>query len=206
VASYTQALKPSLDYVVEWRPFLWLRPLEYALRDPGRFAGKRILDLGCRYGKVSCWFAAQGATVTGVDINPKVIEIAVKERAKWNIGEDRLTFATFDGNLTTLPREQYDIVFTKGVLVILNPLGDALEDISNLLKPGGEYLAVENAAAGFPISTVRRYLWRNWNNRVFHGIDQAAMAQVQRVFPTVSSKKFLGMVYTIQAYKAKSPA
>jgi hypothetical protein len=42
---------PALRYCVGWRPYLWLRPLEYALGDPARFAGKRVLDLGCRFGR-----------------------------------------------------------------------------------------------------------------------------------------------------------
>ena len=200
MATYNQTLDLSLRYAVEWRPYLWLRPLEYALGDPARFAGKRVLDLGCRYGKMSCWFAAQGATVTGLDLNPKVIEIAVAERAKWGIGEDRLSFATYDGNVAALPG-QYDLVFTKGVLVVMGPLPDALRAISNLLRPAGEYLAVENAAAGFPISTFRRYLWRHWDNRVFHGIDSAAIRDFQKVYPKVSYRKFWGLVYAIQAHK-----
>jgi 2-polyprenyl-3-methyl-5-hydroxy-6-metoxy-1,4-benzoquinol methylase len=109
----------SLRYSVEWRPYLWLRPLEYALGDPMRFDGKRILDLGCRYGKMACWFAAQGAIVDGVDVSREAIALAKVEQSKWRIGDHVLSFRVFDGNLAKLPLGEYDFVFTKSVLTIL---------------------------------------------------------------------------------------
>ena len=44
VKKHQQAtLAPSLRYSVEWRPYLWLRPVKCALGEPSRFAGKRLL-------------------------------------------------------------------------------------------------------------------------------------------------------------------
>jgi len=191
---------PSLQYSVEWRPYLWLRPLQYVLGDPARFAGQRVLDLGCRFGKMACWFAAHGAIVKGMDISPEAIEIALAERSKWKISEDLLSFDLYDGNLAALPQQHYDFVFTKSVLIIMNPPSDVLAAIAALLKPGGEYLAVENAAAGFPVSLLRRRIHRRWKfEENFHGIDSAFIGHFRRIFPKVSYKKFWGLVYAIQA-------
>jgi SAM-dependent methyltransferase len=202
MTSNEEIVGPSLRYAVEWRPYLWLRPLQYALGHPARFAGKRVLELGCRYGKMACWFAAQGAIVRGLDLAPGVIEVARTERSKWKIPEDRLSLDTYDGNLGALPREQYDFVFTKSVLVLMNAHSEALAGISALLKPGGEYLAVENAAAGFPISLIRRYLHRNWRyEESFHGVNAESLSHFRRVFREVNCKKFWGLVYAIQAHK-----
>lgn len=193
---------PSLRYAVEWRPYLWLRPLQYALGDPPRFAGKRVLELGCRYGKMACWFAARGAIVSGLDVSPEAIEVARTERAKWKIPEERLSFDAYDGNLAALPREQYDFVFTKSVLVMMNRLPEALVAISVLLKPGGEYIAVENSAAGFPVSSIRAHLHRNWPyEERFRGLDLESVSRFRRVFRGVNCKKFWGLVYAIQARK-----
>lgn len=198
---------PSLRYAVEWRPYLWLGPLKYALGDPSRFAGKQVLELGSRYGKMACWFAAQGARVTGLDIDHKLAKISAAERAKWGIAEDRLTFATYDGNLAALPRHQFDFVFTKSVLVLAGPLLDSLAAIRAALKPGGEYLAVENAAAGFPVTLLRRYIHRRWlYEQTFHGIDRISIRHFQKTFATVRYKRFWGLVYAMRALKSSSPS
>lgn len=195
---------PSLRYCVEWRPYLWLRPLEHALGDPARFAGKRVLDLGCRFGKMACWFAAQGAIVDGVDISKEAIKVANAEKSKWRIANNFLSFRVFDGNLANLPPEQYDFVFTKSVLAVL--VGDPVQFLSHvpaLLNRGGHYLAVENAAAGFPVSLARRWLHRRWNSsgKKFHAIDDSLLALFRSNFGDVSYRKYWGLVLAIQARK-----
>jgi len=248
------ALAPSLRYPVKWRPHLWLRPLKYALGDPARFSGWRVLDLGCRFGKMACWFAAQGAIVDGVDVsssllkNPEfvipngvcevrnlsflsvlteegflaslgmtamrifqqpareAIDVASTEQSKWRIGKDALSFRAFDGNLASLPLGEYDLVFTKSVLTVLrdrNPI-QFLSSVPALLKPGGQYLAVENAAAGFPVSLVRRWLHRRWNSsgRSFHGVDDTVLAHFRDHFGAVSYRRFWGLIVAIQARKS----
>jgi 2-polyprenyl-3-methyl-5-hydroxy-6-metoxy-1,4-benzoquinol methylase len=102
-------------------PLSLASPLEYALGDPARFAGRRVLDLGCRYGKMACWFAAQGAIVDGVDLSKEAIALANAEQSKWRIANDVLSFRAFDGNLAKLPFGEYDFVFTKSVLTVLPP-------------------------------------------------------------------------------------
>lgn len=197
-------LAPSLRYSAEWRSYLWLRPLKYALGDPARFAGKRVLDLGCHFGKMACWFAAQGAFVDGVDVSKEAIAVANAEQSKWHIGSDVLLFRVIDGDLTNLPRGAYDFVFTKSVLTILGDPDRSLSSISALLKHGGQYLAVENAAAGFPVSLARRWLHRRWNSsgKRFHGVDDGFLAHFHNHFGTMNHRKFWGLVYALQARKA----
>jgi SAM-dependent methyltransferase len=191
---------PSLRYAVEWRPYLWLRPLKYALGDTAQFAGKRVLDIGCRFGRMACWFAVRGAFVEGLDISSEAVAIARAERSKWGIAESSLSFDTFDGNLSALPKHQYDFVFTKSVLVIMSQPREALAAIPALLRPGGQYLAVENASTGFPFSLLRRQMHRSWRlPEEFRGIDAASIADFRRLFRNVTYKKFWNLVYAIRA-------
>lgn len=199
-------LVPSLRYSVEWRAHLWLRPLKYVIGNPARFAGRRVLDLGCRFGKMACWFAAQGAIVDGVDVSREAIDLASAEQSRWRIGKDVLSFRAFDGNLANLPLGEYDFVFTKSVLTVLrdrNPI-QFLSSVPALLKPGGHYLAVENAAAGFPVSFVRRWLHRRWNSSgsSFHGVDDAVLAHFRNHFGTVKYRRFWGLIVAIQARRS----
>lgn len=50
------------------------RYLAYALEQG--WAGRRILDVGCRTGAASWWLAEQGYRVTGVDEHPALIKVA----------------------------------------------------------------------------------------------------------------------------------
>jgi 2-polyprenyl-3-methyl-5-hydroxy-6-metoxy-1,4-benzoquinol methylase len=68
---------PELGYCVEGRPWLWTRPVTWAIGDRQRFQGKRVLEHGCRYGKMSCYFASSlGALVNGVDVQDRYLEQA----------------------------------------------------------------------------------------------------------------------------------
>ena len=53
---------------------LYERPAMLALL--GDVSGQRVLDIGCGAGQLSETLAAHGATVSGIDVSPSMIEIA----------------------------------------------------------------------------------------------------------------------------------
>lgn len=55
------------------------RYLAYALAQG--WAGRRILDIGCRTGAASWWLAEQGYRVTGIDEHPALLQIAAARGA-----------------------------------------------------------------------------------------------------------------------------
>src|SRR5579864_4438430 len=73
---------PDLRYCTEWRRWLWTQPVRWVLGDVGRFHNKRVLEIGCRFGKMSCYFARLGAFVDGVDIYDSHIKLARMEAEK----------------------------------------------------------------------------------------------------------------------------
>ena len=50
--------------------------LPYVLRELGEIRGRRVLDAGCGEGYLSRVLAGEGATVTGVDVAPRLVELA----------------------------------------------------------------------------------------------------------------------------------
>jgi len=154
---------PNLDYFVEWGGSTWKRQLNYALREFTGidFAGKKILEIGSRSGKMACLFARLGGTVTGIDINPDFIGNAVAEAINMEV-EQRTNFIAYNGDFDIFPDESFDLIFTKSVLVIVPELECFLRQISNKLKPSGKVLFLENAKGGL-LHKLRRFRHRTWN-------------------------------------------
>lgn len=76
-------------------------------------AGKHVLDLGCGSGEVSLEAAKLGATVTGIDIVPAMIEIARRQAAA--AGFERTTSYSV-GNVAGGDLPRADIVMMIGVI------------------------------------------------------------------------------------------
>lgn len=138
-------LRRRLDYCLEWRAGLWRTPTLSLIGNAERFAGKRVMELGARYGRMSCLLAAAGAEVVGVDIAADALEQAKAEAARWGV-ERRTRFSAYDGNFANLPAGPFDIVFTKSTLVMVDRVRvpELLAALRSRLRPGGVGLFVEN--------------------------------------------------------------
>ncbi len=75
--------------------------------------GATVLDLGCGSGQVSLLAASLGARVHGIDIAPRMLEIA-RESARRAGLSDRVTFV--EGDVATAPLPEADLVLLVGVV------------------------------------------------------------------------------------------
>ncbi len=115
----------------------WKRRL-IALAAPG--AGQRVLDLACGTGDIALLAAARGAKVVGLDLTPRMIELAVAKRG------DKQNDPTFVvGDMMALPfaDARFDIVTTGYGLRNVPDLDIALAEISRVLRPGGRLLSLD---------------------------------------------------------------
>lgn len=193
----------NLSYFVEWRPALWAPAVRWLIEDPKRFAGKRVLDLGCRHGRMSCFFGLLGAEVTGVELECVSLEKAWEEADRWHV-RDRVQFINYDGNPLNIPGPDYDFVFTKSVLVVVPELDKFLAALSNKLNSGGELIMAENLAGGPLLNLLRRaIIHRHWHGfeDQFHGVDANFLATVGRTFDIVALRAYYGLVASIRAHK-----
>jgi ubiquinone/menaquinone biosynthesis C-methylase UbiE len=190
----------SLDDCIAWRTWLWERPVAFVLGDRERLRGKRILDLGCGQGRMTCFFASAGAQADGVDMASEKLAAARAEARRLGLA-DRANFRTCQPDLSDLPAGEYDFVFTKSVLVMMGELATSLARIARLLKPSGEYLAVENCAAGPLLALYRRFLRRKGAHfyQGFAGIDRQSLAQFRAHFAHVEHRTFCSLVAAIRA-------
>ncbi len=108
--------------------------------------GTRVLDVGCGVGRWSSLLAARGASVTGIDLSPTMIEEAKRRAAERGVAE-RCRFLVED--LSNLEAgETFDLVLGVTVLQhILDPeaLRAAIRRIAKHLAPHGRLVVLEAA-------------------------------------------------------------
>ena len=95
----------------------------------------KILDLGCGTGYLSSLLAdsvGPGATVVAIDPNKGRLEFAKKQYSRPN-----LLFV--EANDVSLPKDQYDLVFSNYVLHWIENKAAVLKKVHQNLKPGGQF-------------------------------------------------------------------
>ncbi|HMS85914.1 MAG TPA: class I SAM-dependent methyltransferase [Nitrospira sp.] len=139
-------LLQDLDYFMEWGGRSWQSLMSYAFEHflGTDLRGQQVLEIGSRYGKMTCLFALLGAKVIGIDTEGKSLLIAQQEAAKWK-AEDAVLFIKAGGDLSIIKDNSFDVVFSKSVLVMVPDLAGFLEEVKQKLKPGGKIVFLENA-------------------------------------------------------------
>lgn len=106
---------------------------DYAQFD--RWAGKRVLELGCGAGSDLLRFAKAGARATGIDLSPRSASLA----------KTRLRLYNCQGNVLIADAEQlpfktdsFDLVYSWGVLHHTPDTQQAIKEVYRVTKPGRE--------------------------------------------------------------------
>ncbi|HEU4386887.1 MAG TPA: methyltransferase domain-containing protein [Blastocatellia bacterium] len=109
------------------------------LIDFNGFAGKRLLEIGCGTGTDLVQFARGGASVIGVDLTPRSIEIARRRFEVFGLSGD---FAVGDAERLTFPDEAFDVVYSFGVLHHTPGTEAAVDEIYRVLRKGGRAIVM----------------------------------------------------------------
>jgi 2-polyprenyl-3-methyl-5-hydroxy-6-metoxy-1,4-benzoquinol methylase len=112
------------------------------------FAGRRVLDVGCAYGGFLVAAKEAGAArVVGVDINPKLIDLAKLQLADHHVtGELALEDITSEGVADRWGR--FDIVLCNDVIEhVVDPARCAANLASVLKRDGKVFLEIPNGSA-----------------------------------------------------------
>jgi 2-polyprenyl-3-methyl-5-hydroxy-6-metoxy-1,4-benzoquinol methylase len=124
--------------------------------------GCRLIEVGSGCGTESLWAAMHGARVLGIDIRADRVEVA---RARQAIVEREIGGALdcrFElRTLLEVERERFDVVWLEQAVHHLEPRGDALDRVVDLVAPGG-YLVVSEANAANPLLQLQLFLRRGW--------------------------------------------
>jgi len=108
----------------------------------GGVKGKKVLDAGCGYGYYSVLLAKRGATVTGIDISERMIELAKKNAHKASV---ECEFFVCDmQDLSVFTKNSFDMVISSIVVGYLDNLEKAFSEVFRILKGNGVFAFSEN--------------------------------------------------------------
>lgn len=107
----------------------------------GLFPGVRFVEFGCGLGYVSRWAAAEGAHVTGVDINDE--QIAACQKLATDEGLVNVEFRTANIYEPDFASGSVDVAYCRWLMVHLSRPIDAMRAILEILKPGGVMVCEE---------------------------------------------------------------
>ncbi len=104
--------------------------------------GEVVLDLACGDGYLLERISRldKGLRLVGIDISEKELEIA-SERLK----ENSANFIQCDARSLPLATQSVNSIVCHMALMLVNPIGEALREISRVLTPGGKFYAVISA-------------------------------------------------------------
>jgi demethylmenaquinone methyltransferase / 2-methoxy-6-polyprenyl-1,4-benzoquinol methylase len=108
----------------------------------GPLGGRRALDLACGTGDIAFSLGDGGATVTGLDLTPRMIELAI-EKAGARGGGRAISFVA--GDMMELPFASgcFDLVTTGYGLRNVPDLARAIAEARRVLVPGGLFLSLD---------------------------------------------------------------
>lgn len=92
-----------------------------------------VMDLGCGSGVFSTYLAGRGCTVTGVDGSAEMIKLGIQKKTTPNLHYRLAKLPLADTRAYTAQ----DVVIASSLLEYIDDLGEMLNQIDALLKPGG---------------------------------------------------------------------
>ena len=101
-------------------------------------AGKRVLDIGSGLGGPSCHLAhKRGAIVTGVDIEPQLIEISNRSAQRKNLAGS-VEFKLVEPGPLPFADDSFDIVISAGAITQIPDKPAIFAECFRILKNGGK--------------------------------------------------------------------
>jgi SAM-dependent methyltransferase len=132
-----------------------LEPIAGIVVDSARVQpGERVLDVACGTGNAALAAAARGATVTGVDSAPRLVEVAAARADRAGVRGEWVR-----GDAADLPFEDdaFDVAVSVFGVIFAAPAEQAVAELARVVRPGGRIAVTSWIPAG-PIFTIGRIL------------------------------------------------
>jgi SAM-dependent methyltransferase len=116
-------------------------PVEFAgqLHEYDRFAGQRVLEVGCGNAYTLLKYAEHGALVHGIDVTQAAIDIS---RKRFALRERSGDFRVGDAEALPYESDSFDCICSMGVLHHVPDTARAVSEIHRCLKPGGRLIVM----------------------------------------------------------------
>lgn len=103
--------------------------------DYERYRGKRVLEIGCGMGCMASNWASHGANLTAIDLNPVAVAQTTQRFKAFGLQGEILEV---DAESLPFPDENFDFVYSWGVIHHTPGIRKAVQDIYRVLRPGGQ--------------------------------------------------------------------
>ena len=129
---------------------------------------QNFLEVGCGNGAVSKYIARNyGLNVTGIDVDPKQIELAQKNTIE---AIQNIHFLEVDTTHLPFQDNDFDIVLSFFVMHHIPNWLDALEEIKRVLKPGGYFIYADLVYPRL-IATIGKSFQHNYGVTTIHDLN-----------------------------------
>ena len=136
----------SEDWETYYRRYQTTLAREYLMPEFARWgvdlAGKRVLDVGCGNGGCGAEFARAGCGVVMMDIDERLVALAIEHNAREGVAAEAFTGNALDETAPFWRRGPFDIVLFRDVMEHLESPATALGIARRFLAPGGVVLVV----------------------------------------------------------------
>lgn len=103
-----------------------------------KYKNRKVLEVGCGIGTDAVNFVRNGAIYTGVDLSSETLDICKKRMEVFNLAA-RLQKADAEELSTHFDEDEFDLVYSFGVIHHSPNPGKIVEGVARVLKPGGEF-------------------------------------------------------------------
>jgi len=104
-----------------------------------KWQGKRVLEIGCGIGTDAEQFVRHGAEYVGIDISKESISLSLQRFKVLDLHGRFFNIDLLDDSIVKTELGQFDLVYSYGVLHHSPNIQKHIEEIYNLVKPGGEF-------------------------------------------------------------------
>ncbi|HEY1747710.1 MAG TPA: methyltransferase domain-containing protein [Xanthobacteraceae bacterium] len=134
-----------------------------------QISGKRVLEIGCGMGLHSEILAGAGAKLTSIDLSPTSVKAT---KARLDLKKLSADVCEMDAEALDFPSEEFDLVWSWGVIHHSSRTGRIVREIARVLRPGGQARLMVYNLEGMPayITLTTRYLLGFWRGR---SLDEA---------------------------------
>ncbi|MBI2870616.1 MAG: class I SAM-dependent methyltransferase [Candidatus Omnitrophica bacterium] len=168
--------------------------LDYLMRVAGfdRYAGKRVLEVGCGIGIDLVRFARGGARVTGVDLSERAVELAGKNFSYQGLAAQ---LEVMDGEALKYADSSFDFVYAHGVLQYTPNPERMVSEIRRVLKPGGEAL----------LQVYNRWSWLNALSKITRVDIEHLNAPILRLYSPEEFKRLVSAFASVSIFTERFP-
>jgi 2-polyprenyl-6-hydroxyphenyl methylase/3-demethylubiquinone-9 3-methyltransferase len=153
---------------------------------PDALAGVRILDIGCGAGLLCEPLARMGATVTGIDPTPKLIEAARIHALASGLAID---YRAVEAEELAAAGQKYDVVLILEVVEHVTDVNAFVATAASLVRPGGLLVAstINRTLKAFLLAIVGAEYVLRWLPRGTHTYDKLVTPEELRTAFTAAS-------------------